>query len=80
MTYSFDQKSGCRERLFLLSKISLKMDNPANYAYSPERDRWICAQGGELEVRYEASHALEVLASRGIDRKAALEMAGYPEV
>jgi hypothetical protein len=74
--YSFDSKSGCRERLFLLSVISLKMDNPANYAYDPHRDTWACADGHEKQVRYEASHSLEILASRGIDRTTALEMVG----
>lgn len=79
MSYVFDSKSGCRERLFLLSVISLKIDNPANYAYDTHRDTWVCAEGGEKKVRYEAAESLAVLAARGIDRVTALGMVKYQE-
>jgi hypothetical protein len=79
MPYSFDSRSGCRERLFLLSVIDLNRDNPANWAYDSHRDVWSAADGRQKAVRWEASHSLQGLAVKGIDRKTALEMVGYPE-
>jgi hypothetical protein len=74
----FDSRSAIRERLFLLSVLKDANDS-ANWAYDPHRDVWSHADGAERKVRYEGSRSLEVLASRGIDRKQAMEMIGYPE-
>jgi hypothetical protein len=79
LPYIFDEKSGCRERLYLLSVLKNFADS-ANYAYSPHQDTWHHVSGNALKVRYEASKSLEILASRGIDRPTALAMVGYPEV
>jgi len=77
MTYIFDSRSGCRERLYLLSVL----DNPndiANWAYDPRRDVWDCADGRAKAVRWEAAESLKVLKQhRGIGRVTALEMVGY---
>ena len=78
MPYVFDDKSGCRERLYLLSVLSDPHDT-ANWAYNPRQDAWHSATGAVRAVRYEAAHSLALLAARGIDRTAALEMVGYPE-
>ena len=78
MTQIFDSKSGARERLFLLSVLEDPNDT-ANWAYNPHHDTWHSASVGSIKVRYEAAESLARLANRGIDRKTALEMAGYPE-
>lgn len=80
MTHIFDSRSGCRERLFLLSVIDLERDNTANWAYSPHRDVWDCADGRQKAVRWEASESIKALAHKGIDRNTALKMVGYAEV
>lgn len=74
----FDSKSGIRERLFLLSVL----DDPnqtANWAYSPHRDVWDCADGRQKAVRWEARESLKILEQhRGIDYKTAMQMVGHP--
>jgi hypothetical protein len=87
LAYVFDTRSGIRERLYLLSVLQDPHD-AANWAYDPRRDVWSHVGGDELKVhsigtqkavKWEGSHSLEVLAKRGIDRRTAMEMIGYPE-
>ena len=78
MEHIFDSRSGIRERLFLLSVLTDPNDS-ANWAYDPRRDVWDCARGQQKAVRWEGSYSLNALAKRGIDRKTAMEMIGYPE-
>jgi hypothetical protein len=78
MEYIFDTASAIRERLFLLSVLKDAHDS-ANWAYSPRYDAWHHVGGDTLRVHYEASRSLDLLAERGIDRKTAMAMIGYPE-
>jgi hypothetical protein len=77
MTCVFDSRSAIRERLFLLSVLKDSNDS-ANWVYDPHRDTWSHVSGDELEVHYEGSKSLELLAQRGIDYKTAMKMIGYP--
>ena len=75
-TLSFDSESGIRERLFLLSQISVH-ENPANWAYSPRLDSWQCASGETKKVAYEGSESLRRLAERGINYATAMKLIGH---
>ena len=78
MTHIFDERSAIRERLYLLSVLSDANDS-ANWAYDPRRDVWAHVSGREKHVKWEGSDSLKLLAQRGIERKQAMEMIGYPE-
>lgn len=78
MTHVFDSRSGCRERLYLLSVLKDPNDS-ANWAYNSHQDAWHHVGGDVLTVHYEGSESLKRLQARGIDRATALEMVGYPD-
>jgi hypothetical protein len=74
--YKWDENSAIRERLYLLTRIG--NSDPSEWRYNPHRDEWSDGQR-RIRVGLEGSASLDILANRGLSRKAAMDLIGYPE-
>lgn len=77
----WDENSGARERLFLLSSVGPTSIKQFNWKYNPSRDHWTGGwPSGAHRVTREGSASLEKLQRVfGISRREAMQMIGMPE-